>query len=253
MRRPQRITELTDPSIHEGWWNKNKRSAAEAKLQDEIKHNEMVDEYEARISAEAQQLFERLPKPLQVDVARKLSAGVIDLKEFVTDEDVRRIAGISALGVGGTTAALAGAGGMLSAYAQQDAEGLNTNPFAVAGRAINNLSTPQYATVGTDPLASARNHVASAADIVGTEAMLEALTLAEMKQMRDERDAAAAVIGKDTGALGGVQDMIDARAAQLMQQPIQKADGSVGPMPFDMAQRYATEQINMELRAGDIY
>ena len=48
-------------------------------------------------------------------------------------------------------------------------------------------------------------------------------------------------------------NQIDARAQQLMSEPIQKSDGSVGPMGFDTAQRIATEQLAMELRAGQIY
>ena len=47
--------------------------------------------------------------------------------------------------------------------------------------------------------------------------------------------------------------MIDQRAQQLMGQPIQRSDGSVAPMPYDQAQRIATEQVNMELRAGQVY
>jgi len=47
--------------------------------------------------------------------------------------------------------------------------------------------------------------------------------------------------------------MIDARAKQLMGIPIQKADGSVAPMGFDAAQRLATEQVHMQLRAQQTY
>ena len=55
------------------------------------------------------------------------------------------------------------------------------------------------------------------------------------------------------GQMNQVQQMIDQRAQQLMGQPIQKSDGSVAPMPFDTAQRIATEQVAMELRAGQVY
>jgi len=47
--------------------------------------------------------------------------------------------------------------------------------------------------------------------------------------------------------------MIDSRASTLMQVPIQRADGSVAPMNYDTAMRLATEQVSMELRAGQVY
>ena len=47
--------------------------------------------------------------------------------------------------------------------------------------------------------------------------------------------------------------MIDERVAYLMQTPIVKSDGGVAPMPFDQANRIATEQVAMELRAGQVY
>ena len=189
-------------------------------------------------------------KQIQEEANRRAQQGGEQVKKFVNDPEVQTYALLG----GGALATGALGLGALSAYSDQANSYLPTDPLAVAGRMASNLfNAPSQSAVGVDPLASARNHVASAGDLVGTEAMLEALAVAEMQQMRDERDAAAAVIGKDMGALGGVQDMIDARALKLMQQPIQKSDGSVGPMPYDMAQRYATEQINMELRAGDIY
>ena len=187
---------------------------------------------------------------IKEEAKRRLNQGVEQAGKFVNNPEVQTYAllGGGALGAGALGL------GALTAYSDQANSYLPTDPLAVAGRMASNLvNSPRQSAVGVDPLANARNHVASAGDIVGTEEMLEALAVAEMQQMRDEREAAAAVIGKDLNSLGGVQAMIDARATKLMQQPIQKSDGSVGPMPYDQAQRYATEQVAMELRAGDVY
>ena len=69
--------------------------------------------------------------------------------------------------------------------------------------------------------------------------------------MRGENEVAMSPV--DVAGLMSVQQKIDARAAALMQQPIQRSDGTVMPMPYDQAQRIATEQVNMELRAGQVY
>ena len=138
--------------------------------------------------------------------------------------------------------------GVLNAYSGQANEYLPTDPLAVAGRMASNtlgVFNAGGGTVGTDPLASARNHVATAGQLVGTDSMLEALAVDQVRQMRDQQKAA--MVPSDVEMMGQVQAMVDARAAQLMQTPIRKADGSVGPMPYDQAQRFATEQINMEL------
>ena len=176
------------------------------------------------------------------------------VRRFISNPANQQLMGLGAAGLG--VAAAGGGLGLsaLKAYSDQANEYLPTGPLDIAGRMASNFlgGSPQ-AAVGIDPLADARNHVATAGDIVGTEEMLEALAVNEMQQMASERQALSSAVGGDLDEMRGVQAMIDARAAQLMQQPIQKSDGSVGPMPFDMAQRYATEQINMELRAGNVY
>ena len=183
--------------------------------------------------------------------ARRLQSAAKNAKQFVQNPDNQATAALLAGGLGLGATGL----GALSAYSDQANEYLPTDPLAVAGRMAKNiLSGPQMGAVGVDPLANARNHVASAGDIVGTEEMLEALAIAEMAQMKSEREAANALFNNsDLSKLGGVQRMIDQRTGILMQQPIQRADGSVAPMPFDTAQRLATEQVNMEMRAGNVY
>ena len=77
------------------------------------------------------------------------------------------------------------------------------------------------------------------------------LTADEVAQLRGEQEMAMTPV--EYQQMATVQGMIDQRAQQLMGQPIQKSDGSVAPMPYDQAQRIATEQVNMELRAGQVY
>ena len=137
----------------------------------------------------------------------------------------------------------------MQAYNDQQSDFLPTGPVSVAGRMVSNLGGA--ASVGADPLSEARNKVAQARKIVGTEAMLEALTDDEIQQLRGEQEMAMTPIEYDQ--MSGVQQMIDQRAEQLRGTPIQKSDGSVAPMPFDTAQRIATEQVAMELRAGQVY
>ena len=149
----------------------------------------------------------------------------------------------------GGLAASALVGGGIKAYADQRSEYLPAGPFDVAGRMINNLLPAQ--SMGADPLAQARNNVAKAAELVGTEEMVQALAADQIQEMRGVRQAAMTPV--EFEEMVAVQSMIDSRAQQLMEQPITKADGSIAPMPYDQAQRIATEQINMELRAGSAY
>lgn len=158
----------------------------------------------------------------------------------------------TATGVGAAALGTGALGiGALNAYTDQANEYLPTDPMAVAGRMIQNANPFQGQAVGLDPLADARNKVAEARQLVGTEAMLEALTEDEVIQLRVENEAAMTPL--EIEGMNAVRQMIDARAAQLMEQPIQRSDGTVMPMPYDQAQRIATEQVNMELRAGQAY
>ena len=154
---------------------------------------------------------------------------------------------LTAAGLG--VAGLAGAG--LQAYSDLGSEYAPRDFFSVAGRAVSNLNPFSGAGVGVDPLSEARNNVAQARQLVGSENMLAALADDEIAQMRAEQELV--MTPAELEGLSGVQEMIDARAQQLMATPIQKSDGSVGPMPYDQAQRYATEQVAMELRAGQVY
>ena len=201
------------------------------------RQNAMVDEAEAMI--------QKLPKPLQNSPATREAVDAAITAKYLTTDPRAQLAA-AGLGVAGL-----GAAG-LNAYAQLREEYLPSGPLDVAGRTIGNLIPGGGAsTVGADPLAQARNNVASAAELVGSEAMLDALATDQINEMRGIRDAAMTPMEYEQ--LNSVQQMIDRRAAELMQRPIQKSDGSVSPMGFDVAQRIATEQVAMEMRAGQVY
>ena len=162
------------------------------------------------------------------------------LQRWLRDETAR----CQSLGAGAGVVGIEG----LKAYSNQANDYLPTDPLAIAGRMANNIGGS--GGIGLDPLAEARNNVAAARQIVGSENMLAALAEDEIAQLRGEQDIA---MQPTEYAQFGVQQMIDQRVGELMQQPIQRSDGSVAPMPYDQAQRIATEQVNMELRAGSAY
>lgn len=234
----KRITKLTEPGDKPGMFgNKKEYNDRVSERAQQEQHNRLVDE--------ADKLISRLPKRMQGEAVRGIIDGTIDIKEFVTNPAVLRNTAIA----GGGVAALAGLGGLTKAYADQANEYGPTDPIAVTGRALQNLGGG--GSVGADPLAAARNNVAQARQLVGSEAMLEALAIDEVAALRAEQRAAATPTAGSFD--GNVQQMIDFRAAELMQTPIQRADGSVAPMPYDTAMRMATEQVHMALRAEQVY
>jgi len=199
--------------------------------------------------ADAEGYLQRLPKQVRnIPGAQEVVDAAVTAKYLASDpraQNAALIGGLGTVGVGGTAAAL-------QAYNDQQVDYLPTGPLSVAGRMVSNLNPFNGpSAVGVDSLAEARNKVNEARRIVGTENMLEALAADEITQMRGE--AEMAMTPANYGQMAEVQQMIDQRAQQLMGQPIQKSDGSVAPMPFDTAQRLATEQVAMELRAGQVY
>ena len=205
------------------------------------RQNQMVNDAESYL----QNMPERVRN---IPGAREVVDTALYAKYLPTDPRVQQAVTIGVPVAG----ALGLAGSALQAHHDQQKDYLPTGPLSVAGRMVSNLSPFNGSgAVGVDSLAEARNKVSDARKIVGTENMLEALAADEIMQMRGE--AEMAMTPTDYGQMAGVQQMIDKRAQQLMGQPIQKSDGSVAPMPFDTAQRLATEQVAMELRAGDVY
>lgn len=218
-----------------------------------------LPEYEKRVAERAAQdkldnqamraeaMEQLLPTGLQGNQARAFADRVVDVQDFLNAPNVRRNAliGAGVLGAG----AVAGAG--LKAYSDQSNEYLPRDPMAVAGRMVTNTFGSAQ-PVGMDPLAEARNSVARAAEIVGTEEMLGALAKDQMMQMESEKEALTNAIGMEEVSRI-TRDMIDNRALELMQTPIQYSDGSVRPMRYDEALRHATEQVHMEMRANNVY
>ena len=225
-----------------GWFrgpNPNELAAYE-----QLKREQQVIRGNNRKAAEARLMMQGLPDGLKNDTVRSAADRVVDAREYLSSPGFRNAAGLTALGTGVGVVGIEG----LKAYSNQANDYLPTDPLAIAGRMATNIGGS--GAVGLDPLAEARNNVAAARQLVGTENMLEALAADEIMQLRGEQDIA---MQPTEYAAFGVQQMIDQRVGELMQQPIQKSDGSVAPMPFDQAQRIATEQVNMELRAGSAY
>lgn len=207
-----------------------------------------------RINSMANDAEQYLPKGLKGNAAAEaLVDAAVTAKYLASDPRTYMAAG------GAAALGLAGAG--LQAHYDQQRDYLPTGPLSVAGRMVNNLnpfnngdSLNTAGAVGIDPLAAARNNINEARQIVGTENMLQALAADEVMQMRSENKAlesAMAPVEDDVTRL--TRDMVDARARELMQEPIQYSDGSVRNMRYDEALRFAQEQVNMELRAHDVY
>ena len=239
----KRITNLTDPGQVPGF------------MQDKRKYNQQVqkraqEEESNRRLNRRQQMAEGLniPEAMGNEFTRNVGDRVVDAEAYLKSPQFQDHAVAAAL-VGGGTLATAGAASYLGARNQQQIDFQPTDPFSVVGRMVNNGGATS--AVGVDSLAAARNKVNEARQLVGTENMLEALAADEITQMRGEAEMAMTPV--DYQQMAAVQGMIDQRAEQLMGQPIQKSDGSVAPMPYDQAQRIATEQVNMELRAGGAY
>lgn len=147
---------------------------------------------------------------------------------------------------GQLTAVTAGAlatGGLLNAYSQQQQEGLPTGPIATLGRGASNLVNGMTGMggVGSDPLAQARANVQEAQRQLGSDAVLEAVVV---DQLNPAQQAASFE--------GQVAEMVNIRAAELMNTPIQMSDGTLKPMDYDTAIRLSQEEVSMQLRAEGI-
>jgi hypothetical protein len=158
------------------------------------------------------------------------------------------------IGIAGTTAVLGGAG--LQAYSELSSEYKPTNVGTVAGRAISNLNPFDNAAaagvVGADPLAAARNNVAAASALVGSEEVLGAIAKEQMMQMTED-EAFVQELVSDGEISRVTRDMVDTRARELMQNPIVFSNGDVRNLRYDEALRFAQEQVHMEMRANNVY
>ena len=161
----------------------------------------------------------------------------------------------SQMAMGGVLGAGAvGAG--LSALNDQQQDFLPTDPLSVAGRMASNINPfGEQASVGVDPLADARNKLTEAGTLAGSGGVLKALAADEVDSMASRQEAMnqAAMADEDLMMLQSVSRMIDARAAELKSQPWVDATGNTRQFTEAEAQRLATEQVNMQLRASGIY
>ena len=244
----QRITNTTVPQAPGTFdWLTNRDKVNQ--YHGDVSKRQVEDEHNRRVGRR-QQMAEGLgiPEAMGNEFTRGVGDRVVDAESYLNSQAIKDHATV-ALGLGGVTLAGAGASSYLGARNQQQIDYQPTDPFSVVGRMVNNGGAT--GAVGVDSLADARNKVNEARRIVGSENMLEALAADEIVQMRGEQEMAMTPV--EYQQMAAVQGMIDQRADQLMGQPIQKSDGSVTPMPYDQAQRIATEQVNMELRAGGAY
>lgn len=241
----QRIKNLTEPGS--AGWNplSNKRRA----YNENVSKRRAEEDINSRVDRR-QEIAEalKIPGAMGNEFTRSVGDRYVDAERYVQSPEFARDSQMAALVGAGVLAAGTGAA-YLGARNQQQVDYQPTDPFSVAGRMVSNLNVGQ--PVGTDVLAEARNKVSQARQLVGTEAMLEALTVDEVNQLRGEQEMAMTPM--EIQQMADVQSMIDTRASQLMGTPIQKSDGSVAPMPYDTAQRLATEQVAMELRANQVY
>jgi len=212
---------------------------------------------QAEFDANQQRVDERDAFLKAIGVEKSNRNGAEQYLADVMTSPQAKAAAAASLGGGGLTLGLVGAHDLAQAYGDQSNEFLPNGPMAVVGRAVNNRFNSQLAggSVGMDPLAEARNNVNAARNLVGTENMLAALAEDEIVQMRAEQEVLTAAMGTpQENAISRVtRDMIDTRAKELMGTPIPYSDGKSRPMRYDEALRFATEQVNMEMRANNVY
>ena len=246
-RRP--IQKLTDPGNEPGFWSK--RDARE-EYQKQTEKRRQEDEHMKRYDKQ-QGMAQRLPKSLQdKDMALDAIDRLVDAEAYLRS-DTARTQGIAALGLGGATLAAKAGADYLGAHNQQQVDSLPTDFISVAGRMANPGVANGYASgvVGADPLALARNRVSEAHQLVNSEAVLEALLVDEVNALQANQSKGASLDQIDQ--MNVIQQAVDRRAKQLQAEgEVRNADGSVTPMSWDDAQRFASNQVELDLRAAGI-
>lgn len=215
------------------------------KVNDEMRaHRAKVD----RMIQEREALLNGMPEYMRNAPGAVEAADALIGAKYLPSNGTAQLIGGGLLGAGAI-----GAG--LQAYSQQRNEYLPAGPFDVAGRMVSNLNPFQGQPVGVDPLAEARNNVAAAGELVGSTNVLDAMAQDEMAAMESRQSIVnnGGMGADDLMALQGVNQMIDARAQELMATPWIDATGNRRHFTHNEAQRLATEQVNMQLRASDVY
>lgn len=117
---------------------------------------------------------------------------------------------------------------------------------AGAGYAMN--GGQQFAGVGTDPLAAARNQVAQANALLGSERMLEALTADQIESMANMQSNQSQNFESYSPV---IENLIDQKAQELMTYTVETAGGERGFSP-ELAYSNARDIVEKDLRAQGI-
>ena len=118
---------------------------------------------------------------------------------------------------------------------------------AGAGYAMNGAQP--FAQVGVDPLAAARNQVAQANALLGSERLLEAMTADQIESMANMQSNQPPNLANYSPM---VEELIDQKAAELMTYTVETAAGERGYSP-ELAYSKATEIVENNLRASGIF
>ena len=115
-----------------------------------------------------------------------------------------------------------------------------------AGYAMN--GGQQFAQVGTDPLAAARNSVAQANQLLGSERLLEAMTADQVESMVDMQSNQSQNFESYSPV---IENLIDQKAQELMTYTVETAGGERGFSP-ELAYSNARDIVEKDLRAQGI-
>ena len=124
--------------------------------------------------------------------------------------------------------------------------GLGGIAAAGAGYAMN--GSQPFTQVGTDPLAAARNSVAQANALLGSERMLEALTADQVESMNNMQSNQPQNFESYSPV---IESLIDQKAQELMTYTVETAGGERGFSP-ELAYSNARDIVEKDLRAQGI-
>lgn len=175
-----------------------------------------------RRAAERRQMMQQMPPAVKNNpYAQVLGDRVVDARRF--GQEAVSLPGRIHPGyyIGG--AAAVGSAGLLNAYSQLQQEELQRGPISTTARATSNAlggigGMITGDTVGTDPLAEARNSVAEAQDYLGSPTLLEAVVLDQIENKPIENGVAK----EDINFVEEVEEL----ARYLLTVPSRNAEGN---------------------------
>lgn len=200
-----------------------------------------------RLVDEREEMIKNLPDFMRTEAGRYAADRAVDARHYFAQPSTQ--IGFGALGLGGAAFGAAG----LNALYQQNAEGLPTDGYNVAGRAVNNAVAGFAGGVGIDPLAKARNSVRDAGVALGSANLLEAVAADELMAIEAAQSSADVNVNGELALRPKSEGSFEARvyqvAEQLMQTPIPTAEGP-RPMNYDTAINRAIEIVNSDYRSS---